>query len=428
MVDLLTKVSILFLVARVLLLIAFVLGHIGFWVTLYNRINATGYPRLRIKLIEKGIVLTCFAIPVLLIVADSIWHDPGALRIDDTIRDYLLFGSLTHVSSWTLAYVCFAIGCFVVQGPIWVLMRPIFQEARGSYSVEQTHIERHLHRGNPDWKISKGARLGLLIPGNEILSLEANTKLLWCDDLPDAFEGMRIGHFSDIHLTGDLPVPYYRRAVEWLVDQKIELLCLSGDLLDEPEYLGMLDEIFSGLPAELNKVFVLGNHDRACGMDEEIRFSMGRLGWEDVGVHDLRLTLSRGDVQVFGNEQPWFKRNLEEISGTIVEERADVVVEGRLGAKELRIAVSHSPDQWKWGRQVGANVLLCGHTHGGQVRFPWVGPIIAPSHYGSRFASGVFYFPPMLMHVSRGMSGVHPLRLRCLPEVSVLELRKKRGG
>jgi hypothetical protein len=416
---------ILFLIVRSLLLVAFVMGHIGFWVTLYNRINATGFQRKRIKLIEKGIVLTCLAIPILLIVADSLWHHSEAGRIDQTLREYLSVGSLAHVSSWTLAYGCFAIGCFLVQGPVWLMMRPVFQEARGRYSIEQTHVEKHLHRGNPEWVLGRKSKRGLLVPGNEILSLEANTKVLWFDDLPEAFEGMRIGHFSDIHLTGDLPGPYYRRAVQWLIGQQIELLCLSGDLLDKPECLGTLEEIFSGVPEELSKVFVLGNHDRACGMAEEIRATMVRLGWQDVGVQDRRLSLARGPVFVFGNEMPWFRRGFEEKS-EVVGGQGIGGMGGVVGASSgLRIAVSHSPDQWQWGQRVGASLLMCGHTHGGQVRFPWVGPIIAPSHYGSRFASGVFYCHPMIMHVSRGISGVHPLRLGCLPEVSVLELRKK---
>ncbi|MFM7927659.1 MAG: hypothetical protein ACKO9Q_08070, partial [Pirellula sp.] len=93
--------------------------------------------------------------------------------------------------------------------------------------------------------------------------------------------------------------------------------------------------------------------------------------------------------------------------------------------QEFRLGISHSPDQLPWAKRLEVSLLLCGHTHGGQIRFPWIGPIIAPSKYGSRFASGVFYQSPTLMHVSRGMSGVHPIRLRCLPEVSVLELRKR---
>ena len=93
----------------------------------------------------------------------------------------------------------------------------------------------------------------------------------------------------------------------------------------------------------------------------------------------------------------------------------------------LRIGVSHSPDQIGWARRERLDLMLAGHTHGGQIRFPVIGPLVAPSHYGSQFASGVFYLKPTLMHVSRGLSGVHPFRWLCPPEVSVLTLRAKQN-
>ena len=63
-----------------------------------------------------------------------------------------------------------------------------------------------------------------------------------------------------------------------------------------------------------------------------------------------------------------------------------------------------------------------GHTHGGQIRLPIVGPIVAPSRYGVKYASGLFHEPPTLMHVSRGVCGVHPLRFNCPPELALLTL------
>ena len=145
---------------------------------------------------------------------------------------------------------------------------------------------------------------------------------------------------------------------------------------------------------------------------------MSRLGWLDVGLEDRVLKTSRGDLYALGNERPWFTRQ----AGTGF--RANGIREP--SEKDLILAVSHSPDQWRWGRDEHAHLMLCGHTHGGQVRFPWIGPIIAPSHFGSRFASGVFELDSTLMHVSRGMAGVQPLRWGCLPEITVLELRSKK--
>jgi predicted MPP superfamily phosphohydrolase len=94
----------------------------------------------------------------------------------------------------------------------------------------------------------------------------------------------------------------------------------------------------------------------------------------------------------------------------------------------FRLALAHSPDAFDWAQREGVHLLLAGHTHGGQVRLPGIGPIVAPSWYGSKFASGVFYRKPTLMHVSRGLAGVHPLRFRCAPEIAILELHSSHSS
>ena len=59
--------------------------------------------------------------------------------------------------------------------------------------------------------------------------------------------------------------------------------------------------------------------------------------------------------------------------------------------------------------------MLAGHTHGGQIRMPITGPILAPSLYGTKYAIGTFYKAPTLLHVSRGVSGLTPVRYNCRP-------------
>ena len=68
------------------------------------------------------------------------------------------------------------------------------------------------------------------------------------------------------------------------------------------------------------------------------------------------------------------------------------------------------------------DLMLAGHLHGGQIRLPWIGPILSPSRQGVRYASGVFQSPPTTLHVSRGLSGELPIRLNCPPEVTELVL------
>ncbi len=152
---------------------------------------------------------------------------------------------------------------------------------------------------------------------------------------------------------------------------------------------------------------------------------MEAIGWIDVGRQDVTIDPSsldfdqsmagRPNIILTGNENPWLERHRGDYwsSGPLSESDADA---------SLKIGLTHSPDQFPWARQLRLDLLLAGHTHGGQVRLPGVGPIVAPSRHGSRFASGVFRLPPTVMHVSRGLAGTQPLRFRCPPEISLLTI------
>jgi hypothetical protein len=132
------------------------------------------------------------------------------------------------------------------------------------------------------------------------------------------------------------------------------------------------------------------------------------IGWRDAGATQHMIRYKSLPIEIIGNEKPWFDRCGSEIYAVEPE--------------TWRLGIAHSPDQFSWGVENGCSLLLCGHTHGGQIRFPVFGPLVAPSMHGSKYASGVFYRNGTLMHVSRGMAGVHPLRWGCPPEVSILHL------
>ena len=90
----------------------------------------------------------------------------------------------------------------------------------------------------------------------------------------------------------------------------------------------------------------------------------------------------------------------------------------------FRLCLSHTPDNIRWARRADVDLMLSGHVHGGQIRVPVFGSILVPSIYGRRYDCGTFDEPPTLLHVSRGLSGEHPLRYRCRPEVVKLTLRR----
>jgi predicted MPP superfamily phosphohydrolase len=241
-----------------------------------------------------------------------------------------------------------------------------------------------------------------------------------------AAEGLKIGHLSDLHFTGQYRPQHYHFVIGQLMSLQPDLIFISGDIIDFQHCMPMVDEVLKGLSAPLGCYFVLGNHERRLKHVPTLVDRLTSLGFIDLGVssHDIQVRDLR--IQMLGNESPWFNRR-----ATATSFDAGLLKPGA-GASEpphsagetslLRLGVAHTPDCIGWARRHRLDLLLAGHTHGGQARFPWIGPLVAPSLHGSKFASGVFLLPPTVMHVSRGVAGTHTIRWRCPPEVSVLKL------
>lgn len=379
------------------------IGHTGLVVTSYNLLNSTGLRRVTIKRLEKGILLLGIAIPAAILALE---FSSGGLaeRWDDV-------GQWLGVSK---VYCGFASTFALVLAPFWLESRPRFAQARHREEL----VDRVLWKNrDPQGELIRGRKFKRMekLPRNEIAWTEANVKRLYFDRLPPDLYGLRIAHLSDIHLTGQMSHRYYHRAFEWIESKRPDLIVIAGDIVDYEHALQDMESVLGGLNAPLGKLFVLGNHDKRLADPLQVCERMSSLGWTDLGCQNYRVQRGETSLKLLGNERPWFCRtNRWNPESKMVEEPEF--------EKEWCIGVSHSPDQWKWGLQMGCRLLLCGHTHGGQIRFPAIGPVVAPSRYGSRYASGVFERFDTLMHVSRGLSGVHPYRWGCPPEVSILQL------
>jgi predicted MPP superfamily phosphohydrolase len=117
----------------------------------------------------------------------------------------------------------------------------------------------------------------------------------------------------------------------------------------------------------------------------------------------------RGEpLVVVGDESPW-RKPAPDLSAA--------------PAGPFRLCLSHTPDNIARARRDGIDLMLSGHVHGGQVRVPVFGSLLVPSRYGRRYDCGTFDESPTLLHVGRGLSGEHPLRFLCRPEVTRLVLR-----
>ena len=244
-------------------------------------------------------------------------------------------------------------------------------------------------------------------PWNEILTLEVNVKRIQTTN-PQALSRrpLRIAHFSDLHFIDCPGTDFYRFMVGKVEELNADAIVFTGDLIDKPELLATAVEILRPLTKIAPCFFILGNHDWRYEY-EHFRTTLAMSGWKCVaGTHE-QIQLADRSVLFAGSELPWI--------GTAPLNANDA------GA-DLRILLSHSPDQFRFAQKNGYDVMLSGHTHGGQVVLPVIGPVYAPSIYGVSFAAGLFRLKRLTLHVSRGIGGKDPLRWRCRPELTCLEI------
>jgi hypothetical protein len=200
---------------------------------------------------------------------------------------------------------------------------------------------------------------------------------------------------------------FYEEVVREAEHLAPDLICFTGDLMDSMNCLDWLPGLLGGLKAPLGKFYILGNHDWLLD-PPAIRRMMQDIGWRDVASHATTIPHHGLPLVIGGTERPWMGQHPD------LEMAPDPA---------FRLLLSHTPDHFAWAQSQGVDLMLSGHNHGGQIVLPVIGPMYTPSFYGVRYSAGCWYEKGTLLYVSRGLSGGHPIRYNCLPEVTMLTLR-----
>jgi predicted MPP superfamily phosphohydrolase len=244
-------------------------------------------------------------------------------------------------------------------------------------------------------------------PWNQIFQVEVSEKVYRLPRLPAEWDGLSILHLTDLHYIGTVDLPFFEKLAQLAADTRPDLLVFTGDLLDDMRMIDWLPSTLGRLDAPLGRYFILGNHDWYLEPDG-IRQRMIQIGWQDLAGKTTTLTGGKPPLVLGGSELPWMGDHPDFSTAP---------------TDAFRILLSHTPDNLPWARGNRVDLMLSGHNHGGQVVLPVIGPVYSPSVHGCQYASGVFEAPPTLLYVSRGISGRHPVRWRCRPELTKLVLR-----
>ncbi len=241
--------------------------------------------------------------------------------------------------------------------------------------------------------------------------------------LPRELDGLRLVQLTDIHHGPWLSLNYVRAVVDAANELEPDLVCLTGDYVHHSAaYIEPVAEELARLRPRRAAVAVLGNHDWWEDADR-MRRALARTG-------TVLLDNDRRVLTPAGRLEPRAERGLAVCGvGDLWEDTPDYAAAlGGLPEGMPRLLLSHNPDVAEepglvsGGRRV--DLMLSGHTHGGQIRLPGLGTPITSSRYGQKYARGLIQGPccPVFICPGVGVSGL-PLRFGVPPEVAVLVLR-----
>lgn len=246
--------------------------------------------------------------------------------------------------------------------------------------------------------------------------------------LPEAFDGWRIAQLSDIHLD-EFTEPYLlREAIHHINYLQPDMVLLTGDfvsaeVLSKKMTIGAAWECASIL-TEITcprRYAILGNHDVMAGADEVA---------DALNTHDLPVLRNAFVPIEAGNGRMWLAGVEDPLLGRPNPDRA-IPAAIRNQAHEPVVLMCHAPDfadalvMDPVGRSI--DLMLSGHTHGGQVRLPFVGALHLPP-MGRKYVEGWFPLGSMQLYVNRGIGSVGvPFRFDCRPEITCFTLRADRG-
>lgn len=246
-----------------------------------------------------------------------------------------------------------------------------------------------------------GAAHGFLFERHQ---LELTRATFPVSGLPEALRGLRIGVITDLHRSQTVSHEMVASAVRMLMAEQPDLIVLGGDYVTwgDRHYVQPAAEALAPLSAPHGVIAILGNHDD----DRDMPAALTARGFTVLKDARTRLAI-RGEAMDFAGIRYW-TRKISDITHVL------------RGALPHAILLAHTPKRLAEAQLLAVPAVISGHTHGGQIVLPGLGPIAArefPVIAGLEQRQGTTIF------VSRGVGTVYvPIRINCPPEVAVLTL------
>lgn len=229
--------------------------------------------------------------------------------------------------------------------------------------------------------------------------------------IPASFDGFRIVVLSDIH-----DKKYGKdniRLTDLVKEKEPDIIAITGDLVDsEKSDIEAAGNLVKKLTDIAPVYYVTGNHESWLG-DRYNELENILLNAGATVLHNKSVTLTQGGQSLLlaGLDDPDFSYWEPSIRENVLGEKSD--------KSDYLILLSHRPEKFKTYVSESADLVLCGHTHGGQIRLPFIGGIIAPDQgLFPEYVSGRYTEGNTTMIISRGLgNSIVPFRFNNNPEI-----------
>jgi predicted MPP superfamily phosphohydrolase len=236
------------------------------------------------------------------------------------------------------------------------------------------------------------------------------------EGLPPDLDGLRILQLSDIHLSAFLSEEEFARVVDEALQLHPHLAVVTGDLISgHSDPLDACIRQLARVKADAGVFGCMGNHERFARAEDYTARQSARVGIRFLRGESQALRFGNATLNLAGQD---FQSQRER--GRYLRGAERLILPGA-----TNLLLQHNPDVFPVAARQGYNLLLAGHTHGGQVRVEILDQSINPARFFTPYVYGLYRQGNAASYVTRGIGTIGiPTRIGAPPEISLLRLRK----
>ncbi|GEM02526.1 hypothetical protein SAMN05421839_14216 [Halolactibacillus halophilus] len=251
--------------------------------------------------------------------------------------------------------------------------------------------------------------------------IETTQLTIQSDHIPEDFDSFKIAQVSDLH--NAMFGKDNQRLTKAIEKVEPDLIVVTGDVIDSRRTdVDVAYRFFEAVKNIAPVYYVTGNHEARLDLYPTFQSRIEDIGVQVLKNTSIELTKNNETITLTGVDDPLFQQDSTE-EATMMNQLDRALPE----ASNYTILLSHRPEHFSLYEQAGVDLVFSGHAHGGQVRLPFIGGLIAP-HQGwlPEYTSGKYVSSETTMIVSRGLgNSLFPIRVNNPPELIVVTLTNR---